>query len=94
MHDTAVGLRIRRDTPADSKRLFDALFERRETIEQRFGHPLEWRPKEDVKVCHIVHPIDSGGWKDEELWPEVHEKMVDAMVRLEQALAPEIERLP
>jgi hypothetical protein len=51
-------------------------------------------PKEDVKACHIVHLIEPGGWKDEDLWPRVQEEMVDAMVALERALAPEIERLP
>ena len=94
MHDAEVGLRIRRDTPADSRRLFDALYERRDVIERKFGLPLHWKPKEDVKACHIVHDIDTGGWKDEELWPETQEEMIDAMVALEQALAPEIERLP
>lgn len=41
-----------------------------------------------------MYSIDVGGWKDEYLWPEVQQEMVDAMVRLEQALAPEIDRLP
>ncbi|MFW6116635.1 MAG: DUF4268 domain-containing protein [bacterium] len=94
MHDAEVGLRIRRDTPEESKRIFDALQARRETIEQRFGDYLEWRPREDVRTCHIVHPLHTGGWKDEESWPETQEEMVDAMVALEQALAPEIGRLP
>jgi hypothetical protein len=93
MHDAEIGFRIRRETPEASRRIFDALRKRRETIEHHFGHPLEWRPKEDIRTCHIVHSIDEGGWKDEELWPDIQVQMVDAMVRLEQALAPEIERL-
>ena len=93
MHDAAVGLRIRRDTPAESKRLFDALHDRKDVIEERFGRALQWLPKEDVKTCHIVHPIDIGGWKDEDTWPQVQEEMVEAMVDLERAVTPEIERL-
>jgi hypothetical protein len=94
MHDAAVGLRIRRDTPEQSRDIFDELRDRQEAIEEKFGRPLEWRPGEDIKACHIMYPIGTGGWKDEELWPRVQEEMVDAMVALEQALAPEIERLP
>ena len=93
MHDACVGLRIRRDTAEDSKRIFDALHERKETIETRFGHDLDWRPGEDIKACHIMYPIDTGGWRDEEHWPQIQDEMVDAMVRLERALAPEIARL-
>lgn len=93
MHDASVGLRIRSDTSDESRRIFNALQARKETIEQRFGDYLEWRPKEDVRTCHIVHPLRTGGWKDEELWPEIQEEMVDAMVRLEEALGSEIDRL-
>jgi hypothetical protein len=91
MHDASVGLRIRGDTAEDSKRIFGALRARKETIEQKFGCPLEWEPKEDVTACFAVHPMDTGGWKDEDSWPEIQEEMVDAMVALEQAMALEIE---
>lgn len=94
MHDAAVGLRIQRDAPAESRRILDILQARREKIEQEFGRPLEWQPKEDLKTCYIVHTMDGGGWKDEDRWPELQEEMVDAMVRLERAFAPEIARLP
>lgn len=94
MHDAAVGLRVQRDTPERSKRIFDALHNRRGAIEQEFGHPLEWQPKEEVKTCHILHTMEVGGWKDEDRWPQIQEEMVDAMVALERALAPEIARLP
>jgi len=34
-----------------------------------------------------------GGWKDPEKWPQVHFAMVDAMMRLEKALKPHIQKL-
>ncbi len=92
-HDASVGLRIRLETAKQSKKVFEALRARRETIEQKFGRRLEWKPKEDLKMCEIVYQIDAGGWKDEESWPEIQEEMVDAMILLEQALKPEIDRL-
>lgn len=94
MHDAGVGLRIRLDSPEDSRWVFDELQARKEAIEHAFGHPLEWRPIEDATSCRIVYVLGTGGWKDEELWPQIHEEMVDAMVDLERALAPEIKRLP
>lgn len=72
---------------------FDALHERKEAIEARFGHDLDWMPEEDIKACHITYTMDTGGWRDEERWPQVQGAMADAMVRLERALAPEIARL-
>ena len=93
MHDASVGLRIRRETPEESKRVFDALHARREAIEAKFGRPLEWKPKDELKTCNIVCPMDVGGWKDEDSWPEIQEQMVDAMVSFEEAMAPEIDRL-
>ena len=47
-----------------------------------------------IEACHIVHPVDTGEWKDEDLWPETQEEMVEAMVALERAMASEIEGLP
>ena len=45
-------------------------------------------------VSHIKYKLQTGGLQDQEQWPEVHEGMVDTMVRFEQAKEPEIQRLP
>jgi len=37
--------------------------------------------------------INIGGYRDEERWPQIHEAMVDAMIRLEKALKPYISKL-
>lgn len=39
--------------------------------------------------------IDIGGYQsDEERWPEIHETMVDAVIRLEAALQAHVAKLP
>jgi hypothetical protein len=38
------------------------------------------------------HTIPGGGLKNRERWQEIQDRMIDAMMRLEQALKPEIRR--
>jgi hypothetical protein len=45
------------------------------------------------KGCRIACYFTSGGLKDRDRWPEIQEDLVDAMVRLENALKPHIRRL-
>jgi hypothetical protein len=91
--DSQVGLRIRGDTIEETWRLFDQLSARKEAIEQAYGTSLEWVRGEDSRTSIIRQVFDGGGWRDRDRWPAIQDRMIDAMVRLEQALAPEIERL-
>jgi hypothetical protein len=58
-----------------------------------FGEPLDWQKLENIRACRIKKAIQLGGYRDETEWPEVHDTMIDAMVRLEGALRPYINRL-
>jgi hypothetical protein len=50
---------------------------------------LEWLPE-----INAGHTVTVGGWRsDEARWPENQDAMSDAMVRLEQALRPQIAAL-
>ena len=91
--DAEVGLRIRRSDAVESKRIFDALQANREGIEQAFGDSLEWLRQDNIKASRIRYVISGGGLLDRDHWPEIQRRMVDAMVRLERALKPEIRRL-
>jgi hypothetical protein len=93
MDDAEVALRIRRDTVEESKRIFDSLYANRDTIERAFGDRLEWLRLDDVRNCRITYVISFGGLRDRDCWPEIQDRMIDAMVRLERALGPEIRRL-
>ena len=42
-------------------------------------------------VCLLQ--LELGGYRDEDRWADVHEEMVDAMIRLEKALRPYIAKL-
>lgn len=95
MHDSHVELAIDRgrDLDEENRAIFDAFVKSREAIESEFGEPLQWDKVEGRRVCRIKKQFDLGGYLDEPRWPEIQGAMIDAMVRLEKALRPHVERL-
>jgi hypothetical protein len=64
---------------------FDALQAQREMIEGSFGSPLEWQPLPDSRGCRVFSLVE-GGWKTPEAdWPDLQDRLIDAMVQLERA---------
>jgi hypothetical protein len=93
MNDAQVELYIDRGEAEANKRIFDRLFASKEQIEAAFGEPLEWQRLDDRRACRIRHRLTLGGLADRDRWPETQEAMIDAMVRLGNALKPQIKRL-
>jgi hypothetical protein len=93
-HDAGVELYIDRgkESGTENERIFDALFSSRDAIEETFGESLEWQRLESSRACRIKKTIGLGGYRDEEEWSEIHEVMVDTMIRLERALGAHIQR--
>jgi len=94
-HDAQVELYIDggKESGERNREIFDRIFRDKETIEERFGEPLEWERLNDKRACRIKKIIDIAGWMDEETWPDAHEAMVDAMIKLESALRPCLDRI-
>jgi len=70
---------------------FSYLEEHKDTIENDFQNPLEWQLLEGKRACRIRYDIPGTGYRDDEAkWPELHDKMIDAMIRLENACRPHI----
>jgi hypothetical protein len=93
MNDAQVELYIDQGEAEANKRIFDRLFASKEQIEAAFGEPLEWQRLDDRRACRIRHRLNLGGLTDRDRWPETQEAMIDAMMRLENALKPQIKRL-
>ena len=93
MGDARVELYIDSSDTEENKHHFDTLFAEKEAIEKVFGSPLEWQRLEGRRACRICSVLPGGGLQDREQWPEIQERMVDAMVRLERALKSRIRRL-
>jgi len=95
-HESAVELYIDKgkESGEQNKSIFDKLYESKDEIESVFGEPLDWQRLNDRRGCRIKKQITIGGYRDDERkWPKTHEAMVDAMIRLEKALKPHINKL-
>jgi hypothetical protein len=78
----------------ENRALFDELCQHREAIETAFGGHLSWEALEGKRACRIRAALDDGGYRSpEEQWPSLHESQIDAMIRLERALKPQIRGL-
>ena len=57
-------------------------------------NPLEWQRLEGQRSCRIGKRFSLGGYRDDEdKWQEIQDTTIDAMIRLEAALRPHIDRL-
>lgn len=95
-HDANVELYIDRgeDSEEENRRIFDALASSKDNIESVFGGSLEWQRLEGKRACRIKKQIEVGGYRDDpSKWSEIHDAMIDAMIRLEKALRPHIAKL-
>lgn len=93
MEDAQVELYIDRGDAEQNNRIFDTLLEHKTEIETAFGAALEWQRLDAKRACRIRLLLTDGGLLDKQRWPEIQDRMVDAMVRLERALKPEVQRL-
>jgi hypothetical protein len=95
-HDASVELYIDRGKGSqnENKAIFDQLFRNREEVEAEFGGPLEWQRLDDRRACRIRKVVNIGGYRDEEeIWGEIHDAMIDAMIRLERSLRPQLKKV-
>jgi hypothetical protein len=87
-------LYIDRGVEEENKQVLGALKAHQAEIEKAFGGPLSWQPLEGKRACRIAYMTTAGGWRsDEAKWPAIQDAMIDAMVRLENALSPHLAKL-
>jgi len=94
-HEARVELYIDRGKGGaeQNKAVYDKLAESREQVEAAFGGPLLWERLEGKRACRISKRLEGGYLDDEARWPAIQDAMVDAMIGLESALRPYIDRL-
>lgn len=64
----------------------------KEAIEKAFGETLEWQELPDSRGCRIRR-IVNGGWRSsQEDWPAIHANLVEAMIKLDGALRPYVQK--
>lgn len=90
----AVELYIDRGNAAENKAIFDGLAAHKADVEKLFGAALSWERLDGKRACRIKYRSDNGGYRSPELgWPAIQSEMVNAMMRLEDAILPRIESL-
>jgi hypothetical protein len=80
-----VQLNIARANQVENKKIYAALVTQKESIESRFGAPLEWLelPHRKCSILQFEKAVD-GYNKDN--WPDMISWLVEHMIKLEQAL--------
>lgn len=76
-----------------NKAIFDALFEKRSTIEKDFGHELVWERLSDKKMSRIKFELDGVSVFNEEDWPRMIEFMVQHVPQFEKAFRRQVQSL-
>jgi hypothetical protein len=77
----------------DNLKAFNQLQAHQTDIEAAFREPLEWQELPESVGCRIRKVIQGGYRSPVENWPRIHEQLVDAMIRLDGALRPYVQKL-
>jgi hypothetical protein len=81
-------------TTAENKEIFDSLHKHKAVVEKTFGAALSWQRLDGKQGSRIAYDLTVGGYKSEEAkWPAIQDAMIDAMLRLEAALGPHLDKL-
>jgi len=93
--DAGVELYIDHDqtTGEKNKGIFDALFAQKEAIEKDYGGPLDWQRLNEKRACRILARVTGGGLTDPSTWPQVQDRMIDAMIRFHKAIKPRLDKV-
>lgn len=65
----------------------------RADLEAAFGGELEWAEKEGIRQCRVLFTVEGGYLSPESEWPGIHDRLIDAMVRLERTFRPHLAAL-
>ena len=85
--ETGVELYIDTSDKEENKKIFDKLREQQQAIEHAFGGSLSWERLDDKQASRLRYVIEGGGLTDaKDRWPEIQDKMIDAMDRLAKAV--------
>ncbi|MCC5841503.1 MAG: DUF4268 domain-containing protein [Opitutales bacterium] len=76
-----------------SKAAFAALQAQKPEIEERFGDVLDWQELPGKQGCRICKTFPGGWTTPESDWPELQDRLLDNLIRLERALRERVQEL-
>jgi hypothetical protein len=86
-------MRIGKDAGERSLAAFNVLRAQRDKIEASFGESLDWQELNERSGCRICKDFESSWHTPESEWLALQDRMIDAMIRLEQALREPVRQL-
>ncbi len=88
-HRTGIELYIDTGDKDENERVFDRLYDRRSDIEGVFGDGLSWERLDTKRACRIAKYYADGGYlAEEDKWPELQNRVIDAMISFHRAISP------
>lgn len=81
-----VELWINKGVKEENKHIFDNIHSRKEQIESKFGHELDWQRLNDGKGSRIAFYLKDVSVFNEEDWDKIIEFMTSNMIKLEKAM--------
>jgi hypothetical protein len=77
----------------NSLKAFEGLAACKDAIDEKFGESLDWQELPGKQGCRICRSFP-GGWKSPESeWPEIQDRLIDGLIRLEAALRTPVQEL-
>jgi len=76
-----------------NEKIYNQLHSKKEIIERDFSGNLIWDRIEGKRACRISWKNSDYGLNNKDRWDELQDKMIDAMIRLENALREHIANL-
>jgi len=76
-----------------NKYRYEKLLLQKEKIEQIFGEPINWDFKDSRKQQYIRSTCPVGGLDNEDKWNEIQEDLIERLVKLEEAIGPQLNSL-
>ncbi|GAI18661.1 unnamed protein product, partial [marine sediment metagenome] len=82
-----------KDKKEENKKIFDSLYEHEKEIEDTFSEELNWERRDAQIFSEIRKRYNFSTLNDRTTWGEIQKKMIEGMVKLEEAFGKYISEL-
>ena len=77
-----------KDCEEENEAIFDQLLESKDKVQAAVSFPLSWQRLDGRRACRIRIDLPGGYRSPDSEWPEIQQRMTDAMTELEVAFKP------
>lgn len=82
-----------KDCEEENEAIFDQLLQSEEQVQGALSFPMTWQRLDGRRACRLRIDLPGGYRSPESEWPEIQQRMTDAMTQLEAALKPVLKGL-